>query len=235
MSGPKLNQIDPPLEEETLFDALSRLVPEDLQRQYYRVLAHTKALSPDDEMLRILEAMGILALLTRQTPADIALEREMLTELLELHRTSTVAAQESMQQYACLIDERLAQLPAEVEAGLNPQEISKLLGESLRQHFTQSGIVETTESLQQVALSLRGVRNYLAKAFTDMLDPHDGVAAQVDRANRRLDQALEVRADRLDSLLNDLNSHVLRVWMPIVTGAALLIGFAAGIGVGLRH
>ena len=50
--------------EPTLFDSLARLVPEELQTEYYRVLAHTRTLSPDDEMLRILEAMGILALLT---------------------------------------------------------------------------------------------------------------------------------------------------------------------------
>ena len=54
--------------ESTSFDSLARLVPEELQTAYYRVLAHTRTLSPDDEMLRILEAMGVLALLTCHTP-----------------------------------------------------------------------------------------------------------------------------------------------------------------------
>ena len=62
--------------EPTMFDSLARLVPDELQTAYYRVLAHSRNLSPDDEMLRILEAMGILALLTRPTPKDIADERE---------------------------------------------------------------------------------------------------------------------------------------------------------------
>ncbi len=57
--------------EPTMFDSLARLVPDELQTAYYRVLAHTRTLSPDDEMLRILEAMGILALLTRHTPKRI--------------------------------------------------------------------------------------------------------------------------------------------------------------------
>ena len=61
--------------ESTLFDSLARLVPPELQTAYYRVLAHTHTLGPDDEMLRILEAMGILALLTRHTPKDIADDR----------------------------------------------------------------------------------------------------------------------------------------------------------------
>ncbi len=34
--------------ESTLFDSLPRLVPEELQTAYYRVLAHTRTLSPDD-------------------------------------------------------------------------------------------------------------------------------------------------------------------------------------------
>ena len=79
--------------EPTLFDSLARLVPEELQAEYYRVLAHTRTLSPDDEMLRILEAMGILALLTRHTPKDIADERERFQELLELHRNTADADQ----------------------------------------------------------------------------------------------------------------------------------------------
>jgi hypothetical protein len=37
--------------------------------EHYRVIAHTRTLSPDDEMLRILEAMGILALHRREMPA----------------------------------------------------------------------------------------------------------------------------------------------------------------------
>ena len=57
--------------EPTLFDSLARLVPDELQAEYYRVLAHTRSLSPDDEMLRILEAMGVLALITRHTPKDM--------------------------------------------------------------------------------------------------------------------------------------------------------------------
>jgi hypothetical protein len=35
--------------EPTLFDSLARLVPKDWQTAYYRVLAHTRTLSPDDE------------------------------------------------------------------------------------------------------------------------------------------------------------------------------------------
>jgi hypothetical protein len=58
-------------------------VPAERQAEYYRVIAHTRTLSPNDEMLRVLEAMGMLALLTRETPAAIAVERKSLQKILE--------------------------------------------------------------------------------------------------------------------------------------------------------
>ena len=68
-------------EPRTLFDELAGgLVPKARQAEYYRVIAHTRTLSPNDEMLRILEAMGgALALLTRETPTeDVAAERSLI-------------------------------------------------------------------------------------------------------------------------------------------------------------
>ena len=45
-------------ENQTLFDELAGLVPAERQAEYYRVIAHTRTLSPNDEVLRVLEAMG---------------------------------------------------------------------------------------------------------------------------------------------------------------------------------
>ena len=133
--------------EPTMFDSLARLVPDELQAAYYRVLAHTRTLSADDEMLRILEAMGILALLTRHTPKDIADERERLQELLEVHQQHSEQAQQNMLGCVHELESRLADLPGEIEAGLDPKQISKMLGESLRQHFLRSGVQDTVSAL----------------------------------------------------------------------------------------
>jgi hypothetical protein len=112
--------------EPTLFDSLARLVPKELQAAYYRVLAHTQTLSPDDEMLRILEAMGILALLTRQTPKDIADERERMQELLKRFDGASNQARQQMLAYVWELDTRLLNLPAEVEKAIDPEEIASL-------------------------------------------------------------------------------------------------------------
>lgn len=132
---------------ETIFDELAALGPEERQAEYYRVIAHTRTLSPNDEMLRILEAMGVLALLTRETPPEIAAERKLFQEILETSAAQASAIERRMEQYAARLESRLAQLPKELETGLDPPRIAKLLGESLRQSFQRSGLPDTAKAL----------------------------------------------------------------------------------------
>jgi hypothetical protein len=217
--------------ESTLFDSLARLVPEELQTAYYRVLAHTRTLSPDDEMLRILEAMGILALLTRHTPKDIADERERIREMLDSHIQFSGEAQQKTLGYVHLIEGRLASLPCEIEAGLDPQQIARLLGESLRQHFVQSGVPDTVAGLRATATAMAGAQTKLTRALTELSDPHGGLAAQVESANRRISSTLEERTRRLDSLLREFETDLLRIWMPIAAGATMIVGLFAGMSI----
>jgi hypothetical protein len=215
--------------EPTLFDSLARLVPEELQTAYYRVLAHTRTLSPDDEMLRILEAMGILALLTRHTPKDIADERERFQELLELHRQFSDEAQQKMLGYVRELEARISDLPREIKGGLDPQQIAKILCESLRQHFIQSGISETVKGLQATTAVMTSSQNELTTALHNLSDSHGGVAAQVEYANNRIEHSLERRSKTMDALLHEWKSDLLCIWIPLVAGAAMLVGLFGGI------
>ena len=197
--------------ESTLFDSLARLVPEELQTAYYRVLAHTRTLSPDDEMLRILEAMGILALLTRHTPKDIADERERIQAMLDAHLQFSDEAQEKMLGYVHFIEGRLAELPSEIEAGLDPQQIAKILGESLRQHFVSSGVPETVAGLQATSTAMGNTQKQLIGALRDLTDRDGGVAARVESANRQIVQAIERRTRTLDELVHEFKTDLLRI------------------------
>jgi predicted secreted protein len=215
--------------EPTLFDSLARLVPEELQTAYYRVLAHTRTLSPDDEMLRILEVMGILALLTRHTPKDIADERERFQELLELHRQSSDEAQQKMLGYVRELEARISDLPRGIKASLDPEQIAKMLGESLRQHFIQSGILETVKGLQATSAAMTSSQKELTTALHNLSDSHGGVVAQVEYANSRIENSLERRTKTMDALLHEWKSDLLRIWIPLIAGAAMLVGLFGGI------
>lgn len=145
--------------EPSLFDSLAQLVPTDLQAAYYRVLAHTREFSPDDEMLRILEAMGVLALLTRKTPMAMAEEREQLQEVLAQFERCARETQQNMLTYRNGLEARINVLPREIESSLNPSELANLLGESIRQQFLESGLPKTADALQAGAVTMaRGGR-----------------------------------------------------------------------------
>jgi hypothetical protein len=216
--------------EPTLFDSLARLVPKDLQTAYYRVLAHTRTLSPEDEMLRILEAMGTLTLLTRHTPKDIADERERFQEMFELHQQFSEEAQQKTLRYVHELESRLSALPSELEVGLDPEQIAKLLGESLRQHFLNSGISDTVKGLQATSSAMTVAQKELSTALCNLSDSR-GTVAQIEAANNRLTYSLDNRAKAVDAFLREVRRDLLRLWIPLIACATLLIGLFGGMGI----
>jgi hypothetical protein len=216
-------------ESQTLFDELAGLVPAERLAEYYRVIAHTRTLSPNDEMLRLLEAMGILALLTRETPAEIAAERKSLRKILESAASQANAVEKRMAGYASHLESRLAQLPKELETGLDPPRIAKLLGESLRQCFQQSGLPDTARALDQSGSEMNSVQKQLVNVLREVAHPDIGVIPRIRSANESLLRSMTERAQQIDDLLGRLEKQVWAIWLPVVASAALAIGFALGM------
>jgi hypothetical protein len=215
-------------ETSTLFDELAGLVPEERLTEYYRVIAHTRTLSPNDEMLRILEAMGVLALLTRETPAAIAAERKLLQKVVETSASLASAVEKRMEQYATRLESRLTQLPKELETGLDPPRLAKLLGESLRQSFQRSGLPATCSALSQSCTDLNSVQKQLLNVLREVAHPDIGVVARTRSANDSLLQSMAIRAQRMEDFLVRLEKQVWAVWLPVVASAALALGFFLG-------
>jgi hypothetical protein len=115
-------------ESKTLFDELAGLVPAERQAEYYRVIAHTRTLSPNDEVLRVLEAMGMLALLTRETPAAIAVERKSLQKILENALSKAGEVEKRMAAYSSRPESRIAQLPQGIGNRFGPATYSEAAG-----------------------------------------------------------------------------------------------------------
>jgi hypothetical protein len=215
-------------ESKTLFDELAGLVPAERQAEYYRVIAHTRTLSPNDEMLRLLEAMGMLALLTRETPAEIAAERNSLRKILENSASQANAVEKRMAGYVSHLESRLAQLPKELETGLDPPRIAKLLGESLRQCFQQSGLPDAARALDQSCSEMNSIQKQLVNALREVAHPDIGVIAKVRSTNDSLLRSLATRAQQMDNFLVRLEKQVWAIWLPVVASAALALGFTLG-------
>jgi hypothetical protein len=69
----------------------------------------------------------------------------------------------------------------------------------------------------------------LSTALRGLSDSQGGVVAQVERANNRLEYSLESRARTFDALLHEWKSDLLRIWIPLIAGAAMLIGLFGGM------
>jgi len=216
-------------ETSTLFDELAGLVPEERLTAYYRVIAHTRTLSPNDEMLRILEAMGVLALLTRETPAAIAAERKLLRTILESSASQASAVEKRMESYTTRLESRLTQLPKELETGLDPPRIAKLLSESLRQCFQRSGLPETGSALSQSCADLNSVQKQLLNVLREVAHPDVGVIARTKSANDSLLRSMATRAQQMEGFIVRLEKQIWATWLPVVASAALALGFLLGM------
>lgn len=138
--------------------------------------------------------MGILALLTRETPTEIAAERKQLRKILEASATQAVAVEKRMEAYASRLESRLAQLPKELETGLDPPRIAKLLSESLRQCFQQSGLPDTAVALGRSCAEMSSIQKQLLNVLREVAHPDIGVVAKIRSANESIMQSMTTRA-----------------------------------------
>ena len=109
-------------------------------------------------------------------------------------------------------------------------QIAKLLGESLRQHFLNSGIPDTVKGLQATSVAMTTAQRELSTALRNLSDSR-GAVAQIESANNRLTYSLDNRAKAVDALLREVKSDLLRLWIPLIAGATLLIGLFGGMGI----
>ena len=130
--------------------------------------------------------------------------------------------------YSSRLESRIAQLPKELETGLGPPRIAKLLGESLRQYFQHSGLPDTAKALDQSCSEMNSVQEQLLKMLREVAHPDVGVIEKVRSANESLFRSMATRAQQIDDLLCRLEKQVWATWLPVVASAALALGFFLG-------
>ena len=101
--NPKPKLVEEQPAESDFIDDIAALLPAEQRSLWYRDMAHLRRLPADDEMLRIARAMGFLALVTRQTPAQIAIERQQIALIL----SDSVKAMQSARQDAVALHRQL--------------------------------------------------------------------------------------------------------------------------------
>ena len=228
-SKPKLVEEQPA--ESDFIDDIAALLPAEQRPLWYRDMAHLRRLPADDEMLRIARAMGFLALVTRQTPAQIAIEREQLATILGDSIKAIQSARRDAVALRQQLEERLAQLPAEIAEGISPAAIAEKLSESLRQQFVQSGIPETARALAVVSKQTKQIAGEFDQSSRELTDSYRGAAGEARRAINDLRTSIEYATDTAKQAAHDLTHTFLREykWSVLaLCSVALALGFALG-------
>src|SRR6202011_5182368 len=108
---------------EDLFDAIATLLEPGQREHFYQRMLYFRHLRPEDEILRLVEALGLLALLIREAPHAVAREREQMAQLLEASLATMHAAGEAGEPYHKQLDDGLTGLPADLAHGISPDAI----------------------------------------------------------------------------------------------------------------
>jgi hypothetical protein len=139
---------------EDLFDAIATLLEPGQREYFYQRMLYFRQLRPEDELLRLVEAIGLLALLIREAPHAVARERDQMARLLEASLARMHAAGEAGQAYQRQLEDRLTTLPTDLARGISPEAIARAITESLRQQFVHSGLPATADALAAVSHQL---------------------------------------------------------------------------------
>src|ERR1700675_2406604 len=98
---------------EDLFEAIAKQLEPGQREYFYQRLLYFRQLRPEDELLRLVEAIGLLALLIREAPHAVAREREQMAQLLETSLATIHAAGEAEHAHLQQLDDRLTMLPTD--------------------------------------------------------------------------------------------------------------------------
>jgi hypothetical protein len=201
---------------ETIFDQIAKLLPPDLRDHFFRRIAHLRDLSPNDDMLLIAEAMGFLALLIRETPLLITAERQALENL---HR--------NIVQSNTQLEDRLLDLPPEIQAAIDADTIAAKIAESIRQSFIQTELASVAQELHLHVATITEATRQLGAMAAGLDDSRSGVVARVQHALTVMLVNLGNVAAHIRTVSKDLTSQI-RHAVAILCTAALTLGFLLG-------
>jgi hypothetical protein len=215
-----------------LFDDIAKLLDPSQREYFYQRMLYFRQLRPDDELLRIVEAIGFLALLIREAPHAVAFERERIATALTTTLASIQAVAALTQAHHQQLEDRMAKLPAAIAEGISPGAIAHAITESLRQQFVHSGLPATAQALAVVAKQLTQATATLQRG-ADQLAAETGAADEARRALNDIRTSLVHATEQARGAVATLGREFMadyRQAIALLCGGALLVGALLGFG-----
>ena len=206
-----------------VIDLAGRLIDPQDRETYAALVSYVNSLPPGDELIRLMELLGLLSQMGQRVP-------DALAELLiELRRQSRAAA-----DYHGQVDARLAALPSEIAAGVDPGAIANAMSEVFRQRIEKTGLADVTGQLKLATGEIKSLADETTARLKPAASEIRGVTAAI---------CSEVR--KLATAARDVEQHTARLvarersnrWglMALAALTLFLIGGICGIEVEKRQ
>jgi hypothetical protein len=197
----------------SIFREIAKGLPPEQQTVFWEMVAHLEKLPPDDEILRLCQAMGVLTLVTQKIPSELAAQREAWQETCTAFRNELRAALQKAQEQSTAMTNQVAGLAQDV--GATGQLVARN-AEKVEEAMRQGADGFSTEKL---------ARDVRAKMETTILKPTEEVVQKSAETVQRFEKSVP----RFEGVLDRLeNFNYQTAWCTafIVCGVAaiLLVG-----------
>jgi hypothetical protein len=188
----------------------ARLTDPTDRETYAALLLYRDSLPPGDEVRQMLHLFGLLSLLGQRLPDALAESMAQMRQLTE-----------RAGEYYGDIDERLANLPAEITAGVDVSAITRTMGEAFRNHISESGLEASAAHLRATTLDMTALMAKIKPLSQEYKGLADSIAAGVSKltaASAELQAGKPVEPNR-----SSWPGH------PLLLLVMLLVGVVAGM------
>jgi hypothetical protein len=99
----------------SIFRDIAKGLSAEQEREFWEMAAHLEKLSPDDEILRVCQAMGVLTLVTRRIPAELSVEREAWEQACHVFAAQLRLLVQKAEEQSLVLTNRLTGVAQEIE------------------------------------------------------------------------------------------------------------------------
>ena len=184
---------------------------------YAALIAYVNSLPPGDEFVRLAELLGLVSLVGQRVPDAMA---DFLGEL----RAQAKAAAD----YHGQVDTRLAALPQEIAAGVDPVAVARAMSESFRQQLSATALQDTAALLKLATESLTKLSGELQGALKPAAGEYRGMISNITNEVKKLDSAARLVEQHNAALMVRERSNRWALQMAAVF-VAFLVGGLCGI------
>ncbi len=189
-----------------------RLTDPGDRQTYAALISFVDGLPENDELFHIVELLGLLSLVGQRVPDALA---EFLAEL----RAQTKAAAE----YHGQVDARLAILPQEIAAGVDPGAIAKAMSEAFRQQLSDTALHDTAALLKLAISRIEALAGEVSGVVIPATTECRRMAATLGAETTKLAVAAKgVKEENVRLMVRQRSSH------SVILGLAGLLLFMLG-------